>query len=172
MHIHIILSHSSLINRSVIIGINLQEYIFRAKLYDSMNYINVYFASRYFLSHLIADCILGYFYYPGEMNNLAGYPHHFVYMIVIMMINMWNYNYELILYFVIEFSTIVYSYQKIYRKSEITKLVYFYSFLITRIIYFFWISVIFTKNDYGMSYLTYIVLQVHIKWFFQLCDKM
>lgn len=122
-----------------------------------------------FISYLIVDVILGTLYYKKFLYNLAGYPHHLIY-IGVSFLSLYQKSYKLLmLYMICELPTFILalgSYDKRYRQDKLFGLTFFF----TRIVHFIYISSFVYNNKLYIS-IACIVLFVHTFWFYKWCKK-
>lgn len=123
----------------------------------------------YFISYLIVDIVLGTIYYRKYLNNLSGYPHHIVYIIVCFM-SLHQKSYKLfMLYMICELPTFILalgSYDERYRQNKLFGITFF----LTRIVHFIYISSHVFNNTLYVS-IACSILSVHVFWFYNWCKK-
>lgn len=123
----------------------------------------------FFISYLIMDMVIGTLYYKKYLCNLAGYPHHVVYIIVCLT-SLHQKSYRLfMLYMICELPTFILalgSYDEQYRQDRLFGITFF----LTRIVYFIYISSFVFNNTFHII-LICCILSVHVYWFYNWCKK-
>lgn len=118
-----------------------------------------------FLSYLISDCVIGYFYYHKYMCSLSGYLHHFVY-IVLNILAIYTNNFPLFVLFLIEelptFLMGIGSFNSKFRSN----MMFGIAFFITRILLHIYLIYQLKGHSYMVSGLAISVLPMHIYWFY------
>jgi hypothetical protein len=160
---------------TMFIGSIYSNYIFFIQCEGSMidfiakeNFVNK-LLTIFFISYLIVDMVIGTIYYKHHLCNLAGYPHHIVYIIVCL-ISLHQNSYQLfMLYMICELPTFILAlgnYDEQYRQDTLFGITFF----LTRIVHFMYISTFIFDNTLYII-ITFCILSVHIFWFYNWCKK-
>lgn len=117
----------------------------------------------FFISHLLSDTFYGYLEYPNYMNNLSGYIHHAVYIVLSVICLVTNRSSILLLFMISEFSTIFLSLGQ-YRREMRYDTLFGISFFVLRILYHGFLTYYFRtdKMVFGAALSIWIL---HIYWF-------
>jgi hypothetical protein len=121
-------------------------------------------AVLFFTSHLLTDCIIGKLDYPENMLSLSGYPHHFVYIVLNIIVLTFDLVPEYLLFFLAELPTTILSigmFDKQFRSDTL----FGTTFILTRLLYHTYLIYITESTTVKIGGL--IILCLHIFWFWK-----
>lgn len=122
-----------------------------------------------FIAYLFADMKIGYKEYPEYLNNITGYFHHSVYVIITLLSFYTNTYNDYFHYFVSELPTFLLAIGK-FNKRYRNNILFGETFFYTRIVYHILLSMKF-RNVYPVNILSTLVLILHVYWFSKWCKS-
>lgn len=126
------------------------------------------FIVTFFLTFVIYDSLRSYLFYPGHMELLAGWIHHFVYFILGANALRWNFCYALCVMFVEEIPTCALALGQIYPDTFKSEWFFGMSFLILRLMFhaaIVTIAFIYTRKKSAVWSAGALAFLVHLWWF-------
>jgi hypothetical protein len=125
----------------------------------------------FFTGYLLSDTIIGTVYYKRFMQSLSGYIHHYVYILIniILLSNDSKWISLYMLYMISELPTFILSvgsFDNSYRKDKL----FGFTFLLTRILYHAFLT--WQLKSYTLPFLlSSLILCLHVYWFQNWCKK-